>query len=566
MVDRTSSAYTGKQKKISDWLWLGIGIMLILILNAWASRNFFRIDLTADQRFTITEGTQNLLQNLDDVVYIDVYLEGEMPAGFKRLKRSIRENLEEFKNYGGQNIQYRFVDPALAGSERTRNEFYQSLATKGIQPTNIFDNEEGKRTERLVFPGAVVSYGGREKGVTLLKGNAGATPEERLNQSAEGIEYELASTIQSLTATEPPVVGWLSGHGEVDSIQVASIQEAISTQYTFKKLGTSQLLNELPQALIIAKPSARFSEEEKLQLDQYLLGGGKILLAMDGAQVEMDSLTQGGNLAIPQVTGLQDLLFNWGIRLNKNLVQDLSSGAYPIVVGNMGNQPQVRFLRWPFFPILNNYGNHPIVRNLDAIYGRFVSNLDTVRADGIVKTPLVYTSEYTRVFNLPLRISIEDLRKELQPQRYNQGRQTVAYLLEGNFTSLYQNRIRPQGIADKQFKSSGQSKLIVVADGNFMVNEINNRTNQAYPLGYAAFTQQTFANQEFIMNSLAYLIQGDELILARNKEVAIRPLDNVRLEGNELFWQLLNMVVPVILIMVLGLGYIIWRKHRYARF
>ena len=566
MVDNNNFSASGRQKMITDWLKLGISLMLILIVNALASDYFYRVDLTADKRYSITEGTRQLLNNLDETVYVDVYLEGEMPSGFKRLRNSIKENLDAFKNIAGSKIEYRFIDPTVARSQQARNEFQQALAQKGIQPTNVFDNEDGKRTEKLVFPGAIISYGGQEKGVMLLKGNASAGAQERLNQSAEGIEYEIASAIQAISNAQQPMVGWLTGHGELDSLPVSSIQEEIARQYKLERLTVDQLNSKKPSALIIAKPSSQFSELEKLMLDQYLLGGGTVLLTMDGAQVEMDSLTSGGNLAIPQVTGLQDLLFTYGIRLNKNLVQDLSAGAYPIVVGNMGNQPQVRFLRWPFFPILNNYGLHPIVKNLDATYGRFVSNLDTIQVDNVQKIPLIYTSEYSRVFNLPLRISIEDLRKEISPEQYIGGRQAVAYLLEGNFKSLYNSRILPKAYREGQIKKQGSGKLVIVADGNFLVNEINNRTGQAYPLGFAAFTQQTFANQDFILNALAYLVQGDELIIARNKEVAIRPLDSVKLEGNETFWQAINLIVPLAIVLLLGFLYQLWRRRRYAKF
>jgi ABC-2 type transport system permease protein len=566
-MDIRRTPHSGTPKKIESLLRFGIGLMLLLILNVWASDTFFRLDLTEDRRYTITPATKALLQELEDVVYVDVYLQGDVPSGFKRLQRSIRETLEEFQTYAGPNIQYNFIDPKTAVSQSARNEFYSSLAQKGIQPTNIFDTQEGSRTEKLVFPGAVVSYGGQERGVMLLRGNMAATPEERLNQSIEGVEYHLASAIRELSQQGLPQLGWLVGHGEADSLQVQSIRRSLREQYELQDMRLERLPELQPTALIITNPSRAYSEQEKYLLDQYVMRGGNVLMFLDAVRVNMDSLGQGGTVAVPQPLGLEELLFRWGLRLNQNLVQDLSSGAYPIVVGNMGNQPQMRMLRWPFFPVLNNYAAHPIVRNLDATYARFVSSLDTVKADGVRKTPLIFTSQYSRLFAAPVRVSVEDLRRDVRPESYNAGPQAIAYLLEGNFTSLYKNRFLPEGVEERGFKAEGQGgKIVVVADGDFALNEVNRRTREALPLGAAPFTQQIFANGEFIENALAYLTSEGGLIMARNKEVSIRPLDPVRLEREKTWWQSLNLLLPVLLILALGVGHYFWRKRKYTRF
>ncbi|WP_236612871.1 gliding motility-associated ABC transporter substrate-binding protein GldG [Cesiribacter andamanensis] len=451
------SHHSGTPKKIESLLRFGIGLMLLLILNVWAADHFVRLDLTEDRRYTITPATKALLQELDDVVYVDVYLQGDVPSGFKRLQRSIRETLEEFQTYGGANIQYTFIDPTTAVSQQARNEFYSSLAQKGIQPTNIFDTQEGKRTEKLVFPGAVVSYGGQERGVMLLRGNMAAPAEERLNQSIEGVEYQLASAIRELTRQGQSRLGWLVGQGEADSLQVQSIRQTLQEQYSLQNLRPEQLAEQQPATLLIANPTRTYTEQQLFLLDQYVMRGGNLLVFMDAVRVNMDSLAQsGGTIAVAQPLGLEDLLFRWGLRLNQNLVQDLSSGAYPVVVGNMGNQPQMRMLRWPFFPVLNNYAPHPIVRNLDATYARFVNSLDTVKADGVRKTPLIFTSPYSRLFNAPVQVNIEDLRRDVRQESYNAGPQAVAYLLEGNFTSLYKNRFLPEGVEERGFKADGQ--------------------------------------------------------------------------------------------------------------
>lgn len=558
--------HSGTPKKIEDLLRFGIGLMLLLILNIWASDYFFRLDLTEDKRYSITPATKAMLQELDDVVYVDVYLEGDVPAGFKRLQRSIRETLEEFRTYAGGNIQYNFIDPSAAVSQAAKNEFYTNLAQKGIQPTNIFDNQGGKRTEKLVFPGAVVSFGGQERGVMLLKGNMASNAEERLNQSIEGLEYELATAIRELAQQGKPSLGWLVGHGEADSLQVRSIRQTLQEQYKLQRMPVQALQQQQPEAVIIANPVTTFNEQELFWLDQYIMHGGKLLLFLDAVRVNMDSLGQGGTVAVPQQLGLEALLFKWGLRLNQNLVQDLSAGAYPVVVGNMGDQPQIRMLRWPFYPVMNNYAAHPIVRNLDATYARFVSSLDTVKAEGVRKTPLILTSPYSRLFAAPLRVSVEDLRSDVRPESYNAGAQPVAYMLEGKFTSLYKNRYLPEGVPQEGFMAEAHGgKVIVVSDGDFPLNEVNRRTQEALPIGAAPFTQQIFANGDFIINALAYLT-NEGLIMARNKEVTIRPLDPVRLEREKSWWQGFNLLLPVLMVVALGVGHWLWRKRKYTRF
>lgn len=567
MVKPPHEQYSGTQKKIENLLWFGITLLLLLIVNVLAQENFFRLDLTEDKRYSIAEPTKEMLRELDDVVYVDVYLEGDVPAGFRRLQRAIRETLEEFRVYAGPRVQYTFIDPSVAKSPEARNEFYRHLADRGIQPTNIFDNQGGKKTEKLVFPGAVVSYGGKEQGVMLLRGNQAASPVEKLNQSIEETEYALATTIQELTRERRFRIGWLNGHGEADSILTSGIRQAIKNEYVLEKVNLSAADNlQQYDAIIMAKPQEPFAEQEKYKLDQYLVKGGRGLFFIDQTAVNMDSAGGQGTLALPLDLKLNDLFFKYGIRINQNLLQDLSSGAYPVVVGNMGNQPQVRMLPWPFFPVFNNFGPGTIVRNLDAVYGKFVSTIDTVKADGVKKTPLILSSQYTRTFEAPVRVSINDLRRELNPDQYQGGVKPVAYLLEGNFSSLYRNRLPPEGVSPNGFSDQGETKLIVVGDGDFLINEINFRTGEPYPLGFAPFTQQLFANQEFVLNSLAYLTNEHGLITARNKEVSIRPLDPIKKEEEKLFWQVLNLAGPVLLIILLGVFFHYWRKRKYTHF
>ncbi len=558
-----------KSKQFEFLMVFLIGLMAITVVNQLASRFPVRLDLTEEKRYSLSPATEFLVSNLDDVVYIDIYLEGELPAGFKRLQRTIQETLDEFKIHAGGNIQYQFVNPDQARSQQARNEFMQYLANRGIQPTNVFANEGGKRTQRLIFPGAIVSYYGEERGVLLLKGNKGASPEEILNQSIEGVEYELANAIRTLAQTDRKLVGLVKGHNELDSMELAGLTNALLEKYDVFNVNLTREDRDLRDcdALMIIKPGTPFNEMEKYNLDQYIMNGGKAMFFVDALSINMDSASGEGTIAIPNEINLGDLLFRYGVRVNANLIQDLNSGLYPVVAGNIGDQPQISLLPWPFFPVANQFGRHPIVRNMDAVYAKFVSNIDTVKADGIKKTPLVYTSQYSRVINSPVRVAFNDLQQPLGPELFVDGPQPIAYLLEGEFRSLYRNRILPNGVNQKIFKDSGVStKVIVCADGDLVRNEINIQTDQPLELGFDQFRQITYANKDFVMNSLEYLLDDNGIIVARNKEIEIRPLDKIRIEKERTWWQTFNLLLPIVVLITFGYLKYYLRRRKYTNF
>jgi ABC-2 type transport system permease protein len=544
-------------------------VVLIILVNMLAGQYFFRIDLTEEKRYSIAEPTKEMLRELEDVVYVEVYLEGDLPSGVKRLQRSIRETLEEFRVYAGRNLQYKFVDPSQAGSTQARNQFYRSLAQKGIQPTNLYDTEDGKRIEKLIFPGAVISFGGRETSVMLLKGKRGVSPDEQLNQSVENVEFELASAIEKLSKLERKRIALIEGHGELDSLEGAGMTSSLLEYYDVFRVDLSEKENLLGyNAIIVAKPRTAFSAQDKYKIDQFIMKGGKALFFIDAMAVDMDSAGMpGGAYAFPYELNLDDMLFKYGARVNKDLVQDMNAGAYPVVTGSFGDQSQIRLLPWPFFPIMNYYGTHPIVKNLDAVYGKFISSIDTVKAEGITKTPLVYTSNYSRDLTMPVRVSLNDMRKDLDPNTFNEGPVPVAYLLEGAFTSIYYNRFLPKNVDSENFTPQGvPSKIMVVADGDFARNDINFENGEPYPLGFDPYMKAEFANRDFLLNALTYMLEEDGIIMAKAKEIKIRPLDKVKVQEGRLKWQIINLVLPVVLLVLYGLGRYYWRKNRYTRF
>ena len=557
-----------ESKKLGDLLLLFNGIALAILLNQLTSFYFFRLDLTEEKRYTIKTPTKELLRKLDDDVYVEVYLEGDLNAGFRRLRKAVQETLEEFRIYSDNKVHYVFKDPAAAMGQQAQQEFMTSLAAKGIQPIDVIDSKDGKRTQKRVFPGALISYGGAETGVMLLKGKTALRSEEVLNQSIEGLEYELVNAINTLFNTDRKRIGFVTGHGELDSLQIASLNNSLLQSYDVFKtnLTRKQSLTQY-DVLIVAKPTKAFSETDKYKLDQFLLGGGKLLLLIDQLEASMDSASSKNYFAFPYHLGLDDLLFHYGVRINQDVVQDIVSLRFPVITGNVNGKPQVTPIEWPFFPMINHYSNHPITRNLDATVLKIASSIDTVKATGIGKTPLLVSSQYSRKAQAPVKINVDDLRKEMKPENFSGGPFVLGYLLEGEFSSVYANRFLPEGVDSRGYKSKGvPSKLIVVADGDLARNEVSMRTGQPQMLGLDGFSGYTFANQELIMNMVAYLADEGGVINARNKQVKIRPLDKEMIKNDRLFWQLMNLVLPLTLVILFGLLKIYLRKRKFGNF
>lgn len=554
-------------KKLGSFLVLANALALVVLTNLLASWYFFRIDLTEEKRFTIKEPTRDLLRSLEEDVYIEVYLEGELNPSFSRLKKSIQETLEEFRLYSHNHIRYTFVDPAAAQGAKAQNEFMQDLINKGITPTDVVDKRDGQTVTRRIFPGAVLSYGGMETGVMLLKGNKARTPDEEINQSIEGLEYEFSNAIYKLVNDDRRRVGFVTGHGELDSLAIASLNNALLEVYDVFKVNLNRSDLSTYQVLIIAKPRTQFTEPEKYALDQFIMKGGKVLFLLDRLEASMDSASTDGYVAYPYPLNLDDMLFRYGVRINMDLLQDANAGMYPVVTGNVGGKPKLQLLDWPFFPLINQYADHPVTRNLDAVLTRFVSSVDTVKAPGVRKTPLLFTSLYTRQVTAPVPVNINEVQKNRSQENYAKSNIPVGYLLEGKFSSVFRNRFLPEGVDKTTFNETGvDTRLMVIADGDLARNDVNPRTGRPQELGFDPFTQYTFANQQLILNAVAYLADENGLIKARNKEVKIRPLDKNKIRDERTYWQVVNLVLPLLVLLAYGALRVYGRKRKFARF
>lgn len=560
----------GTSRKIS-LLQLLLALVILVLINNLGGYVFYRIDLTSEKRYSLSPATKDLVKSLDDVVLVKVYLEGEFPAGFKRLRSETKEMLDEFRAYAGDNLQYEFINPSESTDEKKRNEVYQHLVKEGLQPTNLTVKEEGGKSQQIIFPGAIFSYKNRNIAVQLLKSRMGVSSEEMLNSSIQQLEYEFSNSIRKLSNPQKMNVAFIKGHGELDQLHSTDIARSLSEYYTVKQVALDSNIHALEgyDAAIVAKPDSAFSEKDKFILDQFVMNGGKMMWFIDPVYAEMDSLQnkQGMTFGISNPINLDDLLFKYGVRLNDNLVQDLQAAPIPIVTGYSGNQPQQSLFPWFYMPLVVPENVHPIVTNLNAIKFEFASTLDTVSNAGVKKTILLHTSKYSKVLNSPVRISLGIVQQEPKQEQYDKHNLPLAVLLEGQFESVFKNRITTAIANSNEIKFKAQSKptkMIVVSDGDVIKNAVSKSSGKVYPLGFDRYTNQMYGNTNFILNSMNYLTDNSGLISIRSRELTLRLLDKEVLKSDKFFWQLLNTLLPILLLLIYGIVQFYLRKRKYS--
>ncbi|NOX84350.1 MAG: gliding motility-associated ABC transporter substrate-binding protein GldG [Chlorobi bacterium] len=567
-----------------------IQLMLVVIIlaavNLIGSYVFTRFDLTSEKRYTLSPATKQLLKNLDDIVYFKVYLEGDFPAGFKRLRRETKELLDEFRAYN-KNIQYDFINPSASEDPQERNDTYQLLIQEGLNPTNLQVKTKNGMQQQVIFPGAIISYRNKEMPVELLDAQLNVPPEEVLNNSIQTLEFKFVNAIKVLSRKVKPAIAFIEGQGELNERETYDITNALKTDYLVDRIRIDEKINALvtrsmvdsvnkeykitPKyaAIIIAKPDSAFSEKDKFIIDQYIMHGGKVLWLIDPVLTSMDSIqSKESTVAVENNINLTDMLFKYGVRINKDLVLDLNALPIPVRTGQVGNQPQIEFFPWFFFPVVTPLSQHPIVRNLNAIKTQFVSSMDTVRVPGVKKTPLLETSPYSRTINVPAVISLAMIRRKPDERLYQGPPRMIAVLLEGKFESDFKNRIPPAIADDKAIGFKEQSvptSMIVVTDGDIIRNQFQIPGGQPLPLGYDQFTRQTFGNKEFILNAVNYLTDGPGIISLRSRELKLRLLDKAKLNKYSVQWEIFNLLAPVLLVIIAGMILIRMKKRKYTK-
>jgi ABC-2 type transport system permease protein len=549
-----------------------ISILIIILITFISSFFIIRIDLTAGKRFTISPVTKKILKSLDDVVYVKVYLDGDLNIPFKKMQRDIRETLNEFKIYAGKNLEYEFVNPMAEKDEKIRNDVFNELYSKGLRPTNILSTDkEGGTSEKMIFPGAIVVYQGIELPVNLLKNNPGLDAEENIHHSIQSIEYELISTIRSLTSKVTQKIAFIEGHGELDEFQTGDITKELASYFQVDRgqiNGEPGILDEY-KAIIIAKPAKPFTEADKFVIDQYIMNGGKVLWFIDEVSVNMDSLIDGSTLALISNLNIEDLLFRYGVRINPDLIKDIQCNIIMVNRALAGNPANFMPVPWLYYPLITAPSTHPVTRNLNLIKTEFVSSMDTIGArQNLKKTVLLRSSQYSMTANVPRMISLQEITENPDEGQFTSPNIPVAILVEGIFESAFQNRnIQDFSKGNTSFKKSSEpNKMLIVSDGDMIRNDIRHtpKGTMILPLGLDKYTQQYFGNKDFIVNAVNYLTDQEGLIQLRTKDFKLRLLDRTKIREERLKWQIINAILPVLLVIVIGIIYNYSRRRRFA--
>ncbi len=513
------------------------------LLAVWLLYNLgggWRIDLTTDHRYSIHPSTKRLLRTIPHSIDVEVYLAGDLPVHFQQLQRAAQELFSSLQTPAS--LCYRFIHLATL-EEKEKEEHYKKLASYHLPPTRLYQQSHGQRIEKIVFPSAIIRYQGREAGVLLLQGNQLLDEEQMVRTSMANLEYTVVQAIDQLVHPQQKKIALLRGHNEPHPEQLHGLTQALQKHYGVHTIFSwSPKVNlDLYDALFITQPQQPFTELEKHAIDQYIMRGGRVLFFLDRLQVHMQHLQSGSTFAPLLDTGLDDLLFRYGVRINPDLIEDLQCSVYPVVVGNLGNQPQVKLMPWPFFPLVSNFGEHLITKHMDMVSFQFSSSMDVIPTEGITA---------------PVHIDLDVLRKSPDPQLYRQGPFPIAYLLEGCFPSLYRNRFLPErNSAGRFLEKSKSTKLLVVSSGSVVKNVMHTRQQQPLPWGYDPFLQKKFANEEFVLQALSYWVQADGLIQLKNKEFQSRMIDPVRLTETRLWWQLFHLLGSLIWVVLVGVGW-----------
>ncbi|MFA5541255.1 MAG: gliding motility-associated ABC transporter substrate-binding protein GldG [Bacteroidales bacterium] len=568
--------------KRTHLLQLVLGLVLILFFNIVGYYIFARLDLTSEKRYTLSKSTKKMLKSVDDVVFIRCYLEGEIPADYKRLRNETKEMINQFRSYN-PNIEFEFRNPNDFKDKKEQAEFYQRLFEMGFQPILKTSQQKDGQVRQYMFPYLEITHKGEKKIVSLIS-TKGTGEESIINSSVQNLEYNIYNGIRSLMTTSKDRVAIIRGHGEWELASIWDFITGINEFYAVDTLTINERINALTErqydsvknnvtmrnkykALVIAKPLSVFSYKDLYILDQFVMHGGRILWLVDPLLCSMDSLQANPEtFAVTNYTGVEDPLFKYGVRLNTNLVMDMQAAKVPIVTGVYGdNTPQFSFFPWNFFPVVSPNPNHIITSKVNPVKLEFVSSIDTIQ-NNITKTPLLVSSANSRIMNTPAIISLEMLKQKQDPRLFNMPNLNLAMLLEGKFTSAFKNRLSPEMETNQEIAFKDEcdtiNAMIVVADGDIIRNDFT--SGQMLPLGYDKYTKEMFGNKEFLINALNYLTDDHDMIPLRSREVLMRKLDQARVEREKLNWQVVNVGIPIIFIMVIGVIISFIRKRKYV--
>ena len=544
------------------------GILGIILINIIGSYFYKRFDLTQDQRYTLSNAAKETIATIDTPIFIDVFLEGDLPSEFKRLQIETKQLLEEFEAYN-PNVKFKFINPS------EEKGTIESLVKFGAKPAQIEIKQNGKTSIQQVFPWAIASFNGDYIKIPLLKNQLGVSSEERINNSIQNLEYAFADGFNQLIQPKKRKIAVLKGNGELEDKYVADFFATLRDYYYIAPF-TLDSVAEKPKKtlaqikqfdlLVIANPTEQFTEEEKYILDQYVMFGGASLWLIDAVELVNDSIS-GNNFAFGKDLNLTDFFFKYGIRINPNLVKDLYSAPILLATGNERDSQYNKY-PWLYSPLSNNSLSHPIVTNIEAVKFDYASSIDTL-PNSVKKTILLSSSQVSKIVGMPKEINItKEINKNLtiindgpSPEEFNAGEIPLAVLLEGSFNSAYSNRLKPFKIVNN-LESSKEAKMVVISDGSIIKNQFQG--NRPLELGFDKWTNTFYGNKEFLLNTVNYLLDDTGLINIRSKEISVAFLDPVKVAKNRFFWQWVNLLLPLSLICLFGLVFNYLRKRKYT--
>lgn len=568
-----------RSKRLGDLSELAIGIGIVLLVLFISSFARVRVDLTSEQRYTLTPATRELARDLEDILYVKVYLTGELPADLRRLEQATKDVLDEMHAEAPDRIQYSFVDPNASADQKTRNEVYDQLQQQGLTYSSIRIKEKGGYSERIVFPGALVTFRDKTVPVQLLKTQLRTPDADIVNRSINNLEYEFASAFRQATSKRRPSIAFLEGHGELQEIEVKDITSALEAQYDVSRVRIDDQIDALStknelvsrrqnkyDALIIASPDSTFSDRDRYVIDQFVMNGGRILWCIDAMDPNLDSLrTRQFSMAIPYELGIEELLFTYGARINKDLILDRSCAPIEFYTQPYGNQRKLERFPWFFEPVLIPQSAHPIVANIDPVHTRFVSTIDTIGSDSVRKTILLTSSPMSFAQRNPVRVSLNIVEMDQGFDKRSTPYMPVAVLLEGTFVSAYRDRLPTAIRTDKDVayvEKSPRTAQLVISDGDVIANRVDASKGMYYMLGYDRYANaKIYGNREFILNAMNYLLDDKSLISIRSRTITLRTLDSARVDSDRSYWQVFNIAVPLLITLAAGVAYQFHRRR-----
>lgn len=512
-----------------------------------------RWDMTDDKHYSLSEASKTLLKQTDAPIEVALLLDGDLNAGFRRLKKATEETIEEMGVYARI-------------SRQPRNP--RNLDSLGLSPIIIHEREQnGKTAQTTVYPYALMTYKGKRAVVTLLKNTRGLSGEENLNASIEQLEFAFMEALHLLQQTETPRIAILEGHGEPDEAHTYDLMTVLSKYFAIDRgalTGDTIDVHMLDgyKAVLIVSPQTAFSDAERFVIDQYIMRGGAVLWAVNGVRFSEQVLQSDGFTPIvPLELGITDMLFRYGIRVNPALVQDIQCLPIPVNVSSDPSQPNLQPMPWTYAPILLTSEGSPITKSMGQIMSTFVSPIDAVGGDdGIEKRILLATSTASRVTATPGEVNLNDMNPDVNTFQYQYV--PIAVSLEGAFASAFAHRMIPEGVMHTDIIKAGKkTRQVVIGSGSILLNEM--QKGQVLPMGYDRYSGMQFSNRDFAANAVLWLTDSEGLISLREKSVVLRLLNDKRAHDKRKQIQTISTILPVAILALIGGTVFVVRKRKY---